>query len=385
MKTAILRAALFTPTRKGWGLPMLAWGDPGVAKSSVIEELCATVGLPCVTLSPGAMGEGAFGVVPVPDKIGVIRYPAPEWTLHVAEGGVVFVDELVDCPAGVAPALQGLLLDGVIGGKKLHRRVRRLAAANDPEIATSGQDISVPNANRVGHIQWGAPSNEAHTAYMLRGSTGDMSETVATVNATDEEARVMAAWPDAWARAVALETTFLGATNMKNKCPKGEPGATRAWPSDRSWENATRALAAAAVHKLSESETEEFVAAFIGHAAASTWFSYIEKQDLPNAGDLLDGRAQFTHERSRIDRTAAVLNACVSLVSPKDAAKREARSNALWTLIHKLFDERTCNDILVGPTQSLIESGLHTGKQAVLCLAKIQPMLRAADIRPGQR
>ena len=49
MKTALFRAALFTPmSRRRWGLPLLAMGTPGIGKSGILEELCESFGLPCV-------------------------------------------------------------------------------------------------------------------------------------------------------------------------------------------------------------------------------------------------------------------------------------------------------------------------------------------------
>ena len=65
MKTSLFRAAIFTPMSRGrWGLPLLAWSKPGEGKSAVLRELCESFGLPLVILSPGEMGEGAFGLHP---------------------------------------------------------------------------------------------------------------------------------------------------------------------------------------------------------------------------------------------------------------------------------------------------------------------------------
>src|SRR5260370_41568839 len=94
MPDKTLHILLFTPLSSGgWGLPVLWWGPPGVGKSAVIEELEHRYGLPVETLSPGERGEGAFGVVPVPVD-GVLRYPPPDWVTRMADGGIVFLDEI---------------------------------------------------------------------------------------------------------------------------------------------------------------------------------------------------------------------------------------------------------------------------------------------------
>ena len=383
MKTEILRAALFTPISEGrWGLPILFWSDPGEGKTSVIREVCADYGLPCTVLSPGEMGEGAFGVIPVPDKSGVIKYPPPEWTLaHDDAGGVVFIDEMSSTPPALQPPLLGLLFARRIGGKTLSARTRVIGAANPPEVAAGGFDLAPPVANRCGHIDWSAPTPDEHAAYMMSGSTGGRESTKKTFDAEAEEARVLAAWPDAWAWAVGLETAFLRRRpGLKNKCPKaGDPKASKAWPSDRSWENATRALASARVNGLSEVVRDEFVTSFIGSGPANEWFAFIADSDLPDPSDVLDGKVRFSHDRTRLDRTAAVLTACVSLVTPNGAARRAERVSALWSLFAELHEEKSLGDVLVPPVFAMTRANLHA-KEGRPLLAKMNNLLKAAGI-----
>lgn len=387
LKTAILKAALFTPMSKGrWGLPLLQWSAPGEGKTSVIEEMCASYGLPCVTLSPGEMGEGAFGVIPVPDQKGsVIRYPAPEWIEQVRDGGVVFIDEMSSTPPALQPPLLGLLFAARIGGTILGPRVRRIGAANPPEIAASGFELAPPVANRCGHIDWEAPSVDEHAAYMLRGNTGSGGEATQPMNAKTEEERVLAAWPEAWAVAVGLETAFLRRRpELKNQCPKaGDVKAGRAWPSDRSWENATRALAASTVHGLTPAQREEFVSAFIGAGPGGEFFTFIAEADLPNPADLLDGKVSFKHNPVRLDRTAAVLSACVALVTPAQAQHREKRLEALWTMLGDLVRGKADMDVLVPSAMALAQAHLLR-KASTKVLSDLNSLLRAANVQPGR-
>ena len=82
----ILKAMLFTPVCGGggkppgrWGLPIMFVGRPGTAKTSIIRSLTEQMGMQCEILSPAERGEGAFGVVPVPQD-GILTYPMPDWT-----------------------------------------------------------------------------------------------------------------------------------------------------------------------------------------------------------------------------------------------------------------------------------------------------------------
>jgi MoxR-like ATPase len=390
IKTNILKAALFTPLSGGrWGLPMLCMGEPGVAKTAIIEELAASCGMPCETLSPSERGEGAFGVVPVPGEDGVLHYPRPDWTMQfdAPQRGIVFVDEVTSTPPALQAPLMGLILAKRIGGHILPKGVRVLAAANPTELAAGGYDLAAPVANRFGHINWVSPSVEEHSAYMLAGSSGVGREDEVTLDADAEEKRVLAAWPEAWAKAVGLETSFLARRpGLKNMCPKaGDPLASKGWPSDRSWEAATRALASAEVHGLTETETEEFVEAFIGHGPAGEFFAYMQQQDLPSPVDLLDGKIVFKHVATRLDRTVAVLNACTALITPKTAAKRVARTKAMWALLESMCEAKTDLDILIPAIHALIDAELHAMQEAYKTLAKVQPILKAAGIAPQAR
>jgi MoxR-like ATPase len=430
MKTNILKAAIFTPLRNGfWGLPLLCWGEPGVAKTAVIEALAGKYSLPCETLSPSERGEGAFGVVPVPSGGGddyaylgalsqrivelvsgksklsfeaaqaqaikeiprakmLLTYPAPEWVARFTSlgRGIVFVDEATSTPPALQAPLMGLILARRIGGATLEKGVRVLSAANPVEIAAGGFDIAAPVANRVGHIDWGKPSVEEHVQFMLSG--GEHEEDEEQKDAEAEERRVLAAWGNAWAKAVGYETSFLSKRPaLKNQCPKaGDPKASRAWPSDRTWEMATRALASADVHGLSQTETEIFVEAFVGAGPAGELFTFMQDQDLPDPADLLDGKVSFKHNPTRIDRTVAVLGACTALVTPKAADKRKDRAAAMWGLLEKMTEGSKADlDIIVPATHALIDADLHAMVEASKPLAKVQPVLRAAGITPQGR
>lgn len=374
MKPRLLHAALFTPTRKGWGLPVLFEGEPGVAKSAVIEEYAERLGLPCEVLSPGERGEGAFGVVPIPVK-GVLTYPPPDWAGRMAGGGLVFVDEITTAPKLLQAPMLGLVAAKRIGSHQFGPRVRVLGACNPPELAANGNELSAPLANRFGWYAWEPPTVEEHATYMLSAASG---QTAAPIDAAAEEARVLAAWGSAYARAAGLETSFLAAQpQWKNQCPKAsDPAIARAWPSDRSWEMATRAYASAIVHDLTDVERDEFVTGFIGAKAYAAWATFIDAADLPDIAAFLDGKVKFEHDRRRLDRTAAVINAAAALVTTTTTARRDERAKALWSFLNTV----PAADLIVPAAQALIRSDLHTSAEAVPALAKLNPVMKKSGM-----
>ncbi len=258
MKTNLLRTALFTPCQNSnWGLPLLLWGPPGVAKSAILRQLAAEYNMPIEVLSPACRGEGAFGVTPVPSD-GRMTYPRPDWTdkFEKAGRGIVFVDEINLAATHYAGALLGLLSDRILGSYQLGPGVRIMAAANPIEIAAAsgGWYLSAPAANRVGHIDWPCPEVKAWTDWLL-GSDVDK----VTIDPEEEEKAVLSSWPQAWASARGSIAGFLSAhsTHLHMMPANGSGETSKAWGSPRSWEFATRALAGASIYKLTDAEREE--------------------------------------------------------------------------------------------------------------------------------
>lgn len=380
MKTNLLRAALFTPgPNRMWGLPIMLWGLPGVAKTAILRQLSARYGMPIEVLSPACRGEGAFGVTPVPAD-GRMTYPRPDWTDKFEEikRGIVFVDEMNLAATHYKGALLGLLADRVLGSYQLPPGVRIVAAANPIDIAAAsgGWDLSAPEANRVGHLDWPCPDVKAWTDWLL-GSGGDDEED--QINPYEEECRVLAAWPKAWGEARAIVSGFLSAhsTHIHAMPAGGSADMSKAWPSPRSWEYATRAMASATANDLTEIERDEFIGAFVGSGAAGELLTWWAKANLPDSALLLDGKIKWKHNPARLDVTMAVFGSAVAVcASTADAALRKKRAEAMWELLAQAAE--TAPDLIVTPAKTLVKAKLFTN--AVKVLSKLNVVLEAANI-----
>lgn len=378
MKTNIIRVALFTPGPNNmWGLPILLWGDPGVAKSAILKQLAAEYNLPIEILSPACRGEGAFGVTPVPVN-GRMTYPRPDWTdkFDKAGRGIVFVDEMNLAAQHFAGALLGLLSDRVLGSYQLPPGVRVVAAANPISIAAAsgGWDLSAPAANRVGHLNWPCPDVKAWTDWLLGdGLVGEV------IDSEDEETRVTAVWGEAWGRARNVVAGFLSShsTHLHAMPTGGSEEMSKAWPSPRSWESATRALAAADIYKLPPVERDEFVNCFIGDGAGGELLEWLSKADLPDSAKLLDGEVQWNYNPARLDAAMAVFgSAAATCIGTEDAALRKRRAAVMWELLARAAD--TAPDIIVKPSKALVSAKLFAN--AIKTLGKLQGVLKAAGI-----
>lgn len=384
----ILKAAIFTPTPKGWGLPLLFWGDSGIGKSDIIEDFGRRWGMPVMVLAPGEMGEGAFGVTPVPKDIGggVLRmtYPAPDWLdmFEDSDGrGIVFCDELTTAEPHIQAAELGLINNRRIGGHYLGKLVRVIGAANDPRKAANGHELTAPLANRLGHLAWAAP-DEAEWGQHLISQNGLNVPTRREHDPAKEEARVIEAWPSAWAKASGLISAYHHRNRGKlhNQPEAGDPKAGKAWPSHRSWAKATAALATSSVHGLTEEESAELVAGFVGHAGVKELLAFRQTMDLPDPADLLEGREQWKHNEQRLDRSMAVLNTiasyAISLNVKPDSASKDTRIGKMW----EIMDSVPADDIVTMAAVPVVKAKLHTHTRAVKPLARLTPMLKAAGL-----
>ena len=368
----VLRSALYTPTPWGWGIPVLLGGIPGGGKTAIVRDLCAEMGLgKAEVLAPGERGEGAFGVVPVPDMdLGVLTYPAPDWAARFIRRdavGVVFVDEITTADPSLQPALLGLVLSRRIGGAQLGQRVRVICAGNlGGQGGANVSPLSAANANRCLHLPFPvACVGDFNSFNMGRDVFAQMEgEVTVTVNADEEEARVRAGWGPAFARAAGIVAGFLdGHGAHLHKMPEeGSDEASGAWPSPRTWDMATLALAGASLHGLDEDEVDAMLAGCVGVGPAAELRAYLGAMDLPNVARVLDGLDAWLPDPSRPDVIAAVLATGAALVAAKTSEKRLPRSLALWDVLASVCD--VAADMAVPAVQALVQARLFAAKSA---------------------
>lgn len=378
--TRIIHALLFTPSPEGaWGAPGLLWGPPGSAKTSLISQVARASGLVVERLSPGERGEGQFGVVPVPGADGFLHYPAPEWAARLNKGGVIFLDEINTAPPALQAPMLGLVQLRTLGAHTFGSRVRILAAANETQDAAGGWDLAPAIANRFCHIDFAGVDSNTWAQGLIGGFSRDQPAASPEV-ALAEEARVMAGWDTALARSRGLVAAFIQRrSDLMHVQPKNfDSQASKAWPSRRTWEYVTYALAGAQIHGLDAEDTHALVTGLVGASAASELAVWTVAIDLPDPAALLDGQTTWAHTPERLDRSLAVLSACAALVVPTSAAKREARADVLWTIIANII--QLAPDVVIPAAMALCTRGVnlsHTPR-ANAVLQQLHPILAAA-------
>jgi len=134
--------------------PVFIWGQPGIGKSSLVEEFAGQVGLECHTLLGTQLA--AEDLIGVPRIIGEgdsakSRFCPPE-AIARDEPYVLFLDELNGSSHEVQKAFYSLILDRRLGSYVLHPQSVVIGAGNRSQDSAIVRPMSSALINRMVHV-----------------------------------------------------------------------------------------------------------------------------------------------------------------------------------------------------------------------------------------
>ncbi|MFG3437155.1 AAA family ATPase [Nonomuraea sp. NPDC047897] len=342
-------------------LPVILWGAPGTGKTSAVTTLGAAVGLPVEVVVGSIREPSDFSGLPVL-RDGSTWFAPPRWAERLAaeNGGLLFLDELTTAPPAVQAAMLRVVLERTVGDLVLPHRVRIVAAANPPDQAADGWDLSAPLANRLIHLNWTVSAED-----IAEGFAGGFP--VPEFDARDT------AGPAEVAGARALVGAFLRVRpELVLAVPDSPDRAGRGWPSPRSWEMAARAIAACEHMGAGEPVMAELVLGAVGEAAGFELLSWRRNLDLPDPKTLLnDPRARLPE---RLDRLHALLGAVVAYVHSDGTAATWERA---WAVVARVA--RTAPDVAAAAARPLARSRPE-GATLPTTMLELAPVLRSAGL-----
>jgi AAA domain (dynein-related subfamily) len=348
-------------------VPVLLWGGPGLGKSSAVREIASAAGLPCETVIASIREPSDFAGLPIVAEDGkAVRFAPPSWAERLASAGtgVLFLDEISTAPPSVQAALLRVVLERTVGDLALPPEVTVVAAANPPEQAADGWDISPPLANRFCHLDWELNAREWADGILA----GFAQPEVPALHANQMLTELAAA-------RAAIGAFVTSRPHLLHAHPGNESAGGRAWPSPRSWEMAARLAAATHVSGAPDDVGALLVAGAVGPAAAAEFLSWQQDLDLPDPEAVLRDPASFRLP-ARGDRAYAALAAVAAAVLADNTVERW---EAAWHAIAAGTDAGHA-DIAVAIVRSLIAHRPDGAVPPARVLTKMTPVLRTAGL-----
>lgn len=367
------------------GLPVIWTSKPGVGKSSRIRGAARSAGFQLETVISSLREPTDFIGLPVPAAGGVMQYVPAAWAVRAsdAEHAVVFFDEINGAPQAVQMALLRVVLEGVVGDLNLPNTVRFIAAMNGSQDCPGRWDLDSALANRFLHLPWPDLQTRDWSQWLL-GATTEASD---PVDPAEEYARITKAWDSKWAQARGMVAAFIERRpDLLLVMPSaGDPSASGAWASPRSWELAARALAGSMLHGLPEQDGDALMAGAVGASIAQEFAAWRAAADLPDPIALLDGKVKFQHDATRPDRTMATLSGCAAVLLNPVCENRTGRGERMFQAMLACLDGGAA-DMAVLAHQSMLKSKQHCGQlmaapSFVKVSARMEPFTRAAGMR----
>ena len=295
-------------------------GRPGTGKTSAIKALADAAGLPCETVIAAIREPSDFSGLPVVLE-GVVHFAPPRWAerLAAAGTGVLFLDEISTAPPAVQAALLRVVLERVVGDLALPDGIVVVAAANPPEQAADGWDLSAPLANRFCHLDW-----IVEASGFAQGIAGGWRPPVVPPLPTG--------WEQHLPLARGLVSAFISVRPaLALDVPTDAARAGRGWPSPRTWEMAARLWTVAQVTGASAEARAALVSGAVGDAAGIQLLTWELEMDLPDPEAVLaDPDGMLLPDRG--DRAYAVLSAVAAAVAANPTLERW---NAGWRVLAK--------------------------------------------------
>lgn len=138
--------------------PVFIWGQPGIGKSTIVEQFSEEVGLPCVSLLGSQLAPE--DIIGIPQIKGDTSEFLPPKMIARKEPYVLFLDELNACSQEVQKAFYSLIHERRIGEYHLPEGSIVVGAGNRTQDGAITKQMSSALINRMFHVQLRADTRQ---------------------------------------------------------------------------------------------------------------------------------------------------------------------------------------------------------------------------------
>ena len=230
-----------------------------------------------------------------------INWPTTGCAAFISEGTTLH-------PRVQAPLLAMLDARAAIGTHPIQPYTWVVFDSNPPDIATNGQELSMPMLSRMMHIKWPV-SVKLWADLMMKGFPEPKIPVV----------------PDEWLAHLPVSRALVA--SFANKNPESiysesffkqlkDSDRGKPYPTLRPWTWFTRANAAWMAMGADEEVRFDMLAGLVGNAGATAFAEYIENEDLPDTREWLEDPSTFKLSKrgdiATISLTSMVAHVCQS-------------------------------------------------------------------------
>ena len=317
-------------------VPMLV-GDPGIAKTAGVECIADALGEALkisfpyeIYSTPQIQAEDIMGLpVPLMDEGRTAFFPLKLGQKLVKAGaGILAFDEFGSVSPAVEAATLNVFQGGVIGEEVLPNSVAIMGMMNPETSASNARGLGPAASNRLLFIPWHLDA-AAWFDYMLGGKGLSVDIEVLAKDWEEKFGHV--------ARSLVVSYIRRNPGALLNVPP--EHDASKAWPSPRSWETASRVLAA--VMSLGERKESDLahlaIAGCVGEGEAESFMDWMIKINLPDPEELLkDAEKALKKLPKRHDQRGVTLEA-VAVAACQEHPDKIKRWETAWAIVGPVF------------------------------------------------
>lgn len=305
------------------GIPACAEGDPGIGKTATMRALAQATNrrfLPYELSRTEPEDLQGFPVVKELIYEGLtheyMKFVPDERLLRAQiEPSLLLMDEVTN----VGPAKQAPALNLVSHGMDL---AWMFMCCNPLHNAADGHPLTCPFINRIWYGSW-----EIDEEAQNWGLTHQCQYPLPDVPIVPPD---YLQYQPKWG--YLLVDFFRYNPQLRNACPDKENERHKPWPSSRSWDHVTRALAGADAVGASDKVRDTIIKGLVGEKAATAFLAYIAQLKLPKPEDILADPSNFTWPK-RYDTSLAIITSVVGYLKRNQTEElMEAAIQLVWAL-----------------------------------------------------